>query len=117
MPLTPEQLTARKIGGSDAPVLMKGDHFGTTPYTLWEVKTGRAEPENMDRKLLVQMGVWTEPHNRDWYMAETGFLVEEVSTIPNPDLPWATANRASRSSSARVSRLALGSQTGCSGMQ
>lgn len=92
MPLTPEQLAARKIGGSDAPVLMKGDHFGTTPYTLWEVKTGRAEPENLDRKLLVQMGVWTEPHNRDWYMAETGFLVEEVSTIPNPDLPWATAN-------------------------
>ena len=83
----------KSVGGSDAPVLMKGDHFGKTPAILWEEKTGRRKPEDLSRKLNVQMGTFTEPFNAQWYTQETKFSVLlEPAQLCHPDHPFITAH-------------------------
>jgi len=49
------------VGGSDACRLMRGDWL-----TLWEEKTGRKEPDDLSRKLNVQIGIATEKINLDF---------------------------------------------------
>jgi predicted phage-related endonuclease len=58
------------IGGSDAGRIMAGDW-----WALWAEKTGRAEPEDLSRKLAVQLGIFTEAFNAHWYELMTGCAV------------------------------------------
>ena len=46
------------IGGSDACRITSGDWIN-----LWEEKTGRKEPEDLSKKLAVQIGIATEKVN------------------------------------------------------
>lgn len=61
------------IGGSDANTIMSGDPDKV--LRLWEEKTGKREPENLDDVLPVQMGLWTEGLNLAWYERQTGNTV------------------------------------------
>lgn len=70
--LTSEDIAARRtyIGASDAVVIMSGD--ADKVLALWEVKTGRREPDDLSDVLPVQMGIWTEGLNCYWYEKQTG---------------------------------------------
>ncbi|RZD49899.1 MAG: hypothetical protein CXT67_09690 [Methanobacteriota archaeon] len=50
------------IGGSDAVKIMRGDW-----QELWEVKTGRKEPDDLSQVLPVQLGILTEDFNLRWF--------------------------------------------------
>ena len=50
------------IGGSDCTKIMQGDWLD-----LWQIKTGRKEPEDLSQNVAVQMGVWTEDFNLRWF--------------------------------------------------
>ena len=50
------------IGGSDAVKIMNGNW-----YELWQIKTGRVEPEDLSHKVAVQMGITTEDMNLSWF--------------------------------------------------
>jgi len=65
------------IGGSDTVTILGGDWLH-----LWEVKTGRAEPDDLSSVLRVQLGIWTEPFNLDWFARHSGRVVssEQYST-------------------------------------
>jgi YqaJ-like recombinase protein len=69
MALTVEQhaLRAGRLGSSDAPRLMAGRW-----REVWEEKTGRAEPPNLDFVPAVQIGVATEPLHARFYSHRTG---------------------------------------------
>ena len=41
-------------------------------FRLWREKRGEAEPEDLTGNLLVQLGLATEPLNRQWYERATG---------------------------------------------
>ena len=87
--LTDEQRAARKgkIGGSDANTLMNGD--AAAILRLWEEKTGKREPENLDDVLPVIMGQWSEPLNAYWFKRRTGRPVAETGTSRvHPVIPW-----------------------------
>ena len=91
--LTATQRDERKIGGSDAAVIVNGKHFDKTLYELWLEKTGLAEPEDLTWKLPVQMGVATEALNRRWFEKETGNTVEiSEETLVHPEFSYITAN-------------------------
>ena len=91
--LTPKQRDARKIGGSDAPVIANGVHYGKTLYHLWLEKTGRVEPEDLSNKFNVFLGIKSEEANREWYEQQTGNKVEIVEeTLVHPDYSYITAN-------------------------
>lgn len=53
------------IGGSDCVKIMQG-HW----LELWQVKTGRADSEDLSRSLPVQLGIWTESFNLQWFEHE-----------------------------------------------
>ena len=63
----------RFIGGSDARIIM-GDDEGAL-LRLWKEKRGEAEPEDLSRNLVVQLGVATEALNRLWFQHNTGQIV------------------------------------------
>ena len=69
------------IGGSDCVKIMNGDW-----YDLWQVKTGRGEPDDLSDNLPVQLGVTTEDFNLSWFEKQTGKTVaahqkEYITTI------------------------------------
>tara|TARA_R100000935_G_scaffold8159_3_gene17102 strand:- start:2304 stop:3089 length:786 start_codon:yes stop_codon:yes gene_type:complete len=69
------------IGGSDCVKIMQGNWLG-----LWQVKTGRAESEDLSRNVAVQMGVHTEDFNLKWFADEydvklSGFQKSYKDTI------------------------------------
>jgi hypothetical protein len=72
MALTTEQKQFRSklLGGSDANIIMSGDEERL--MRLWKVKTGQQEDEDLSSVLPVQMGVFTEPFNIDWFQQQTG---------------------------------------------
>jgi|TARA_Y100000310_G_scaffold324032_1_gene385357 predicted phage-related endonuclease len=82
-------LRRKGIGGSDAPKIMAGDWL-----ELWELKTGRRQPESLLAVLPVQMGVFTEPLNRAWFEQETGLHVytEDCAGRVCPDADYMRAN-------------------------
>lgn len=67
--LSPAQIEQRRkfIGGSDAGRVMAGEW-----RSLWREKTGRAQPEDLQNILAVQMGSATEEFNAFWYTKQTG---------------------------------------------
>ncbi len=67
-----------------------------SPLTISEMrkkeKRGEAEPEDLSRNLLVQLGVATEELNRRWYEANSGQVVTGVQAhIRHPALRWMAA--------------------------
>ena len=67
------------IGGSDARVIMGGDEAAL--LRLWREKRGEAEPEDLSGNLIVQLGLATEPLNRQWYERTTGQVVKDVQKL------------------------------------
>jgi len=70
--LSAQQIAARRnwLGGSDAGKIMSGDWLD-----LWNIKTGRVEPEDLSGVLAVQLGHHTEALNLSWFERETGHAV------------------------------------------
>lgn len=80
MTLTAEQRLFRSklLGGSDANTIMSGDEENI--LRLWRVKSGQEEDVNLDDVLPVQMGVFTEPFNIQWFEKQTGRKVTDNGT-------------------------------------
>lgn len=53
------------IGGSDCVKIMQGNWLH-----LWQVKTERAESEDLSGNIAVQLGIWTEDFNLKWFEQE-----------------------------------------------
>ena len=64
------------IGGSDARIIMGDDEGALLP--LWQEKRGETEPEDLSNNLIVQLGIVTEPLNRQWYQRNTGQVIKDV---------------------------------------
>ena len=71
MALTTEQKEFRSklLGGSDANIIMSGDEEKI--LQLWKVKTGQEPDSDLSDVLPVQMGVFTEPFNIQWFTKNT----------------------------------------------
>src|SRR5215475_3349129 len=69
------------IGGSDARIIMGNDEAAL--IRLWREKRGEAEPEDLSRNLIVQLGVATESLNRIWYERNTGQIVKDLQRRVN----------------------------------
>jgi predicted phage-related endonuclease len=67
---------SRLIGGSDANVIM-GEDAGRL-FRLWQEKRGDVAPEDLSNVLPVQMGAWTEPLNRRWFIKTTGRAITAI---------------------------------------
>ena len=75
------------IGGSDARIIM-GDDQGAL-LRLWREKRGEAEPQDLSRNLIVQLGAVTEDLNRCWYETNTGQVITDVQRkILHPTVRW-----------------------------
>jgi len=81
--MTASNLAVRKyvnrrnfIGGSDARVIMGADEAAL--LRLWREKRSEVEPEDLSDNLIVQLGLVTEPLNRQWFERNTGHLVTDV---------------------------------------
>jgi predicted phage-related endonuclease len=78
------------VGGSDARIIMGSDEAALV--RLWREKRGEAEPEDLSRSLLVQLGAATEELNRSWYERNTGHRVSDVQRrIKHSAIPWMVA--------------------------
>jgi putative phage-type endonuclease len=78
------------IGGSDARIIMGADEI--TLIRLWQEKRGEAEPEDLSRNLIVQLGAVTEELNRCWYERNTGRQVRDVQRqVRHSAIPWMAA--------------------------
>ena len=75
------------IGGSDARTIMGDDEAAL--LRLWREKRGEVEPEDLSGNLIVQLGVVTEPLNRNWFERNGGQPVNEVQRwIGHPTDEW-----------------------------
>ena len=75
------------IGGSDARVIMGNDEAALV--RLWREKRGEVEPEDLSGDLIVQLGVVTEPLNRQWFERNTGRLIKDVQRqVRHPVIRW-----------------------------
>ena len=61
------------IGGSDCVKIMDGQW-----YELWEIKTGRKQPEDLSHLIHIELGRFTEPFNLQWLEKETGWSATET---------------------------------------
>ena len=88
MTFSPEQLAERRksIGASDAGAIMAGEWA-----KLWQIKTGRVEPDDLSGVLPVQLGAFTEPFNRLWFTKQTGIEVTAAGEkCRHAELPFLT---------------------------
>jgi len=75
------------IGGSDARIIM-GQNEPALLH-LWREKRGEVEPEDLSGNLIVQLGIVTEPLNRNWFERNTGqSLVSVQRRIRHPMIRW-----------------------------
>ena len=59
---------------------------------LWREKRGEAEPEDLSRNLVVQLGAATEELNRSWYERNTGRRVRDVQRrVRHSAIAWMVA--------------------------
>ena len=78
------------IGGSDARIIMGDDEANL--LRLWREKRGEAEPQDLSRNLIVQLGNATEELNRRWYEASSGLTVKDVQKrLRHPVHKWMAA--------------------------
>lgn len=61
------------IGGSDAKYLVEG-MWGE----LYDIKKGIKEPDDLSFVLPVQLGIYTEAFNREWFQTQTDHFVNEI---------------------------------------
>jgi predicted phage-related endonuclease len=75
------------LGGSDARIIMGEDERALV--RLWREKRGEIDPEDLSHNLVVQLGIATEPLNRDWFERNTGQILSDVQhRVRHPVLPW-----------------------------
>jgi predicted phage-related endonuclease len=75
------------IGGSDARIILGDDEAAL--LRLWREKRGEADPQNLSKNLVVQLGVVTEELNRRWYEANTGQIIIDIQReVRHPALRW-----------------------------
>src|SRR6516164_9643059 len=78
------------IGGSDARIILGSDEAALVQ--LWREKRGEAEPEDLSRNLIVQLGAVTEELNRCWYERNTGRQVRDAQRqVRHSAIPWMAA--------------------------
>jgi predicted phage-related endonuclease len=78
------------VGGSDARIIMGGDEAAL--LSLWRVKRGETEPEDLSGDLVVQLGLVTEHLNRHWYERNTGHAITDIQRrIVHPVIKWMAA--------------------------
>jgi putative phage-type endonuclease len=78
------------IGGSDARIIMGTDEAALV--RLWQEKRGEADPEDLSRNLIVQLGTATEELNRTWYERNTGRRITNVQRrVRHSAIPWMVA--------------------------
>src|SRR6516162_397029 len=78
------------VGGSDARIVMGHDEEAL--LQLWREKRGEAEPVDLSGNLVVQLGVVTEPLNRQWFERNTGQTLKDVqSWVRHPVNRWMAA--------------------------
>jgi predicted phage-related endonuclease len=73
------------IGGSDTIKIMNGEWL-----SLWQVKTGRREPDDLSDNIAVQLGIHTESFNISWFErvyqasveSKQRSFSEEIGTVP-----------------------------------
>ena len=59
---------------------------------LWREKRGEVEPEDLSGNLIVQLGLVTEPLNRQWYERNTGQIIKDVQRrVHHPVIRWMAA--------------------------
>lgn len=75
------------IGASDAPVIMDVCPYKTKAKLLEEKRTGIVQEET-DR---MRYGKEMEPFALDYFMSETGILLESQKCIEHPEYPWMRA--------------------------
>ena len=76
------------IGGSDATKIVAGEW-----KQLYQLKKGLIDDEDLSFVLPVQMGIYTEDFNRDWFTAHTDLPVKEVdSTLQHKKHDFMLAN-------------------------
>ena len=68
-----------KIGGTLACVIAHGNHFGRTPYKEWKIFMGEDKPEDLSNRFPVQLGIWTESLNADFFSRRSGLKVARSS--------------------------------------
>src|SRR5215469_12830578 len=75
------------IGGSDARIIVGSDEAALV--RLWREKRGEIEPEDLSGNLIVQLGLVTEPLNRQWFERNTGRAIKDVQKrIQHPVVRW-----------------------------
>jgi putative phage-type endonuclease len=75
------------VGGSDASVIMGQNEEAL--LRLWREKRGEAEPPDLSGNLIVQLGVVTEPLNRDSFERNTGQALTDIQRrIRHPVIQW-----------------------------
>ena len=80
----------RFIGGSDARIIMGDDEPAL--LRLWREKRGDIEPEDLSGNLIVQLGLVTEPLNRQWFERNTGQVLTAVQRrVQHPVVRWTAA--------------------------
>jgi YqaJ-like viral recombinase domain len=78
------------IGGSDAPIIL-GDNEAAL-VRLWREKRGEIEPEDLSDNLIVQLGVITEPLNRQWFERNAGQVLTGIQRrVLHPVVRWMAA--------------------------
>jgi predicted phage-related endonuclease len=76
------------IGGSDATKIVSGEW-----KQLYQLKKGLIDDEDLSFVLPVQMGIYTEDFNKDWFTAHTDLPVQEVeSTMKHKKHDFMLAN-------------------------
>ena len=75
------------LGGTDAVRLVDGNW-----KELWLEKTGQTEREDLSDVLPVQLGIFTEKFNKQWYQKITGERVVSVETIHHPEHDYLYGN-------------------------
>ena len=74
----------RGIGGTDANRLVKGEW-----KDVWLEKTGKKQPEDLSGVLPVQLGIFTEKFNRQWYQKTTSQRVVSLNKIwTHPEMDY-----------------------------
>lgn len=78
----------KKIGASDAPVIMKVSPW-CTPYKLWQQKLGFIEPQKQN--YAMQKGLENEPMARLWFNSKTN-LGMEATIVDHPGIEFMMAS-------------------------
>lgn len=84
----PLWLEARRggIGGSDCPVVLGVNRKWSSPYRVWQEKTGRVGEQPASEAMI--RGNWLEPHIRERFANERGLDVRPVGVAEHVDEPW-----------------------------